>query len=88
MHIFPSGPTMEKNNVGSALAGRSVIVKLCRFVNVISNHDRVKAVTQVHGFLDSTRVGYCGRHGDWGYIMDRQEYEGGELAAEMALLRL
>ena len=86
-HIIPSSPTLEKNKVGSTLAGRSVMVMFCRSAYVLFNHDRSPSLKVVHGFLNEVRAGYCGRYGDWGY-MSTDEAQEWERAAEMTLSRL
>jgi hypothetical protein len=58
---------------------------LLRYANVIFDMDRPTALATVHGYLNGIGIGYCGRHGDWGYMWTDESFKSGEAAAEKAL---
>jgi protoporphyrinogen oxidase len=60
---------------------------LCKYANIIFDHDRTDALETVHGFLAEQGISWCGRYGDWGYIWTDQAFMSGERAAEEALAR-
>jgi protoporphyrinogen oxidase len=60
-------------------------VKLCRYANVIFDHDRSPSLKMVHRFLDEVGVGYCGRYGDWSYLWTDESFKSGENAAQKIL---
>lgn len=53
--------------------------------NVIFDHDRPKGLADVHAYLDSIGILYCGRYGDWGYMWTDESFISGERAAQKAL---
>ena len=60
---------------------------LCRYANVIYDHDRVPALERVHGYLEDLEIAWCGRYGDWGHIWTDEAFVSGERAAETVLSR-
>jgi len=56
-----------------------------RYANVIYDHDRAAAVKTIHGFLDSLRIFYCGRYGDWDHAWTDQAFISGENTARRLL---
>jgi protoporphyrinogen oxidase len=59
--------------------------RVVRYANVIFDHERVDALSTVHGFLDDIGVHYCGRYGDWDHSWTDEAFESGERAARAAL---
>ena len=66
----------------------SIILKdavINRYANVIYDHNRVSAVTTVHGFLNDIGIYYCGRYGNWDHAWTDEAFLSGENAAQRAL---
>ncbi len=61
--------------------------KLIPYCNVIFDHDRVAALSIVHGYLDDLGIAYCGRYGEWGYHWTDEAFKSGEDAAQKILNR-
>ena len=49
--------------------------RLLRYANIIFDLERTDALKTVHGYLDDLGIAYCGRYGDWGYLVDRRELQ-------------
>jgi protoporphyrinogen oxidase len=60
---------------------------VCRYANVVFDHDRGAALDRVHGYLDELGIAWCGRYGDWGHIWTDEAFVSGERAAENVLSR-
>jgi protoporphyrinogen oxidase len=58
---------------------------LCRYANVIYDHDRAPALAIVHGFLQDIGVDYCGRYGNWDHAWTDEAFISGEEAAARVL---
>jgi protoporphyrinogen oxidase len=61
---------------------------LVPYANVIFDLDRADALSIVHGYLNDTGIGYCGRYGDWEYIWTDESFMSGEHAAQRVLDRI
>lgn len=59
--------------------------RIIRYANVIYDHDRSRALSIVHGFLDDIGLHYCGRYGDWNHAWTDEAFKSGEAAAQRAL---
>jgi protoporphyrinogen oxidase len=60
-------------------------VHVAHHAGIIFDHDRIKALPIVHGYLDELGIRYCGRYGDWGYLWTDHAFISGENAAQRAL---
>ncbi len=58
------------------------------YCNVIFDHDRVRALSSIHGYLDDIGIAYCGRFGEWGYHWTDEAYISGENAAQKVIGKL
>jgi protoporphyrinogen oxidase len=51
--------------------------QLCRFANVIYDHDRAGAVATVRTFLDQSGIHVCGRYGEWNHAWTDESFISG-----------
>lgn len=60
-------------------------VHVSSHAGIIFDHDRIKALPIVHGYLEEIGIRYCGRFGEWGYLWTDDAFISGENAAQRAL---
>lgn len=59
--------------------------EMCRYANVIYDFERAAALSIVHDYLDTKRIHFCGRYGDWNHAWTDEAFVSGENAAKKLL---
>jgi len=58
---------------------------LCRYANVIYDHDRAPALAVIQGFLREAGIDCCGRYGNWDHAWTDEAFVSGETAAQAVI---